>query len=361
MPIWTWGNTTRRGWARSWTGPGRRECPPLATSFWGRRPYAAHRERFDAGRRCFFFWACIPATRPRPAPGRGRHGAAFAAEARLRGVGEIGLDYYWDAATAERRSGFSGSSWNWPGGLGRPAVIHSREAEADTLAILDDMGFRDRRWCGTVSAAGRSLPGRSLARLASLDSRAGDVSEKRGPGPGGCGHGPVAGASGDGPPYLAPEPWRGKRNEPAFWPSPACAWPSCPAGAGRGLAADRRQRPKGVRAVGGRRLPKTPAEDSIGRQTATPGDAAHALHITTHGDIDQISSRSSLSREFVRKIYRHCWGKNNTPYFAATASGRALFRRAPGRQIRRGPGTAWNGWLSSPNSTTAPAPATSTA
>ena len=40
-----------------------------------------------------------------------------------------------------------------------------------------------------------------------------------------------------------------------------------------------------------------------------------ALTITAHGDIDQIVV-SSLARTFVQKIYRHCWGKNNTPYFA---------------------------------------------
>ncbi|MEL7640219.1 MAG: hypothetical protein AAGU21_11305 [Solidesulfovibrio sp.] len=73
-----------------------------------------------------------------------------------------------------------------------------------------------------------------------------------------------------------------------------------------------------------------------------------ALHITTHGDIDQIVV-SSLSREFVRKIYRHCWGKNNTPYFAGNCFRGVLYfdERLAGKYAED-LGLSWNGWLSVP-------------
>ncbi|WP_428560778.1 MAG: hypothetical protein ACP59X_17380 [Solidesulfovibrio sp. DCME] len=73
-----------------------------------------------------------------------------------------------------------------------------------------------------------------------------------------------------------------------------------------------------------------------------------ALHITTHGDIDQIVV-SSLSREFVRKIYRHCWGKNNTPYFAGNCFRGVLYfdERLAGKYAED-LGLSWNGWLSIP-------------
>ena len=73
-----------------------------------------------------------------------------------------------------------------------------------------------------------------------------------------------------------------------------------------------------------------------------------ALHITTHGDIDQIIA-TALSREFVRKIYRHCWGKNNTPYFAGNCFRGVLYfdERLAGKYAED-LGLAWNGWLSAP-------------
>lgn len=73
-----------------------------------------------------------------------------------------------------------------------------------------------------------------------------------------------------------------------------------------------------------------------------------ALHITTHGDIDQIIV-TSLTREFVRKIYRHCWGKNNTPYFAGNCFRGVLYfdERLAGKYAED-LGLSWGGWLSVP-------------
>ena len=73
-----------------------------------------------------------------------------------------------------------------------------------------------------------------------------------------------------------------------------------------------------------------------------------ALSITTQGDIDQIVV-SSLSRAFVQKIYRHCWGKNNTPYFAGNCfRGVLYFDERLAIKYADDVGFPWRGWLSSP-------------
>lgn len=71
-----------------------------------------------------------------------------------------------------------------------------------------------------------------------------------------------------------------------------------------------------------------------------------ALEITTHGDIDQIIV-TLLPRAFVQKIYRHCWGKNNTPYFAGNCfKGVLYFDERLAAKYAEDTGFAWRGWLS---------------
>jgi hypothetical protein len=70
-----------------------------------------------------------------------------------------------------------------------------------------------------------------------------------------------------------------------------------------------------------------------------------ALSITTFGDIDQIVI-SSLSRPFVRKIYRHCWGKNNTPYFAGNCfKGVLYFDERLAHKYAEDLDLPWSGWM----------------
>jgi TatD DNase family protein len=186
--------------------------------FLGPAAYAAHRERFDGRSEVFFLLGVQPCDAAKAGPGDvAAMAAAFAAEARLRGVGEIGLDYYWDAATAEAQKRLFREQLELARGLGRPAVIHSREAEADTLAILDDMGFRDRPLVWHCFGGGAELAGAIFSRGWHL-SIPGPVTYPKN----------VALARAvaamdlsrvlleTDAPYLAPEPWRGKRNEPAF-------------------------------------------------------------------------------------------------------------------------------------------------
>ena len=70
-----------------------------------------------------------------------------------------------------------------------------------------------------------------------------------------------------------------------------------------------------------------------------------ALTITAHGDIDQIVV-SSLARTFVQKIYRHCWGKNNTPYFAGNCfKGVLYFDERLAAKYAEDLGLTWQGWM----------------
>jgi len=138
---------------------------------------------------------------------------ALLASARAVAVGETGLDYFRNyAPPAEQRRLFDGQL-ALAAELGRPVVIHSREADADTLAAL--AGF-----AGTVVLHCFSSPGlleRALERRWYV-SFAGNVTYPRAEA--------LRQAAAVVPadrllaetdsPYLAPAPVRGERNEPAF-------------------------------------------------------------------------------------------------------------------------------------------------
>ena len=63
---------------------------------------------------------------------------------RIRAVGETGLDFYWKDVTPEEQERAFRRHLELARQTDLPPVIHCREAEARTLAVLDDMGFRDR-------------------------------------------------------------------------------------------------------------------------------------------------------------------------------------------------------------------------
>lgn len=135
------------------------------------------------------------------------------ADERAVAVGETGLDYFRDYADrGDQRRLFEGHV-RLAGELGLPLVIHTREADADTLAVL--AGFS-----GTVVLHCFSSPALLSPALergyylsfagnvtypnaAALREAAGDVPAER------------LLAETDSP-YLAPVPRRGARNEPAF-------------------------------------------------------------------------------------------------------------------------------------------------
>lgn len=186
--------------------------------FLGPAAYAANRALFADRPEVFFILGRHPCDAAKTDPGDvAAMEAAFRADANLRAVGEIGLDYYWDAATAEVQKRLFRDQLALARELDRPVVIHSRDAEADTLAILDDLGFSGRPLVWHCFGGDAALAREIMARGFHV-SVPGPVTYARNTALAQA----VAGLDPSrllletDAPYLTPEPWRGKRNEPAL-------------------------------------------------------------------------------------------------------------------------------------------------
>ena len=142
----------------------------------------------------------------------------FAAHPKCVGIGEAGLDYHYNYAPPEVAKGVFRGQIGLARELGLPLVIHTREAEDDTAAILkEEMGrgtFMALLHCFTSS---RALAETALDLGLSI-SFSGVVTFKKSD--------ELRAIARDVPldrilvetdaPYLAPVPHRGKRNEPAY-------------------------------------------------------------------------------------------------------------------------------------------------
>jgi TatD DNase family protein len=143
--------------------------------------------------------------------------AALARDIKVCAVGEIGLDYYWRPGYHEVPAEVQQESFRRMLSLARdtglPAVVHNREAHADTLAVL-------REFAG-VPVVMHAFSGDGAFATDCLDlgvtiSVAGPVTY---PGAGG-----LRDALAEVPldrlvvetdaPFLPPQPWRGKRSRP---------------------------------------------------------------------------------------------------------------------------------------------------
>jgi len=141
----------------------------------------------------------------------------FAATPAARAIGEIGLDYHYDFSPRDVQHAVFRAQIRLARELDRPVVIHTREADEDTLAILGEEGGAEVRGvlhCFTgndaladaglalgffVSLAGivtfpKAETLRRTARRVPLDRLLAETDS----------------------PFLAPVPHRGKRNEPAY-------------------------------------------------------------------------------------------------------------------------------------------------
>ena len=142
---------------------------------------------------------------------------AFTADTRLRAVGEIGLDYYYDFSPREDQQRWFRRQLSLARELDQRVVIHCRDAEDDCLATLDSMGFGGRPllwhcfglgpdWARLIVERGWhiSVPGTvTYSRSQELREAVKIIPADRLLLETDC-------------PYLSPEPWRGKRNEPAL-------------------------------------------------------------------------------------------------------------------------------------------------
>jgi TatD DNase family protein len=143
--------------------------------------------------------------------------AAFASNPRLRAIGEIGLDYHYDFSPREVQQAVFAEQVALARRIGRPIVIHTREAEDDTFDILERVGEGQVTGVFHCFTGDVAMARRALALGFSL-SFAGILTFPKGQN--------VRDAAAIVPddrllvetdsPYLAPVPHRGKRNEPAW-------------------------------------------------------------------------------------------------------------------------------------------------
>jgi TatD DNase family protein len=133
-----------------------------------------------------------------------------------RAIGEIGLDYHYDFSPRDVQQRVFRAQIRLARELGRPVVIHTRGADEDTLAILKEEGAADVRgvlhcFTGTPHLRDAGLQLGFYISLAGIVTfpKAGDLREtiRRVP--------LDRLLTETDSPFLAPVPFRGKRNEPA--------------------------------------------------------------------------------------------------------------------------------------------------
>jgi len=137
-----------------------------------------------------------------------------AAGSSLRAIGEIGLDYHYASETREAQLGLFGEQLELARAKDLPVVIHTREADDDTVALLKEIPSRGIIHCytGTPEYAKCFLDlGFSISFSGIVTFRAADnvrasaqvVPDDR-----------ILIETDS--PFLAPVPKRGQPNEPAF-------------------------------------------------------------------------------------------------------------------------------------------------
>ena len=166
---------------------------------------------------------------------------ALLAHPRAVAVGETGLDYFRDYAPHERAAALFDGQLALAAELGKPVVIHTRAADDDTLAALAGFDGTVVLHCFSSPAL---LAGGARARLVRLVRRQRHLPERVRP--------PRrrrAGVPADrllaetDSPYLAPQPVRGRPNEPAYVVHTLAALAEARGeDAGRARGADRRER-----------------------------------------------------------------------------------------------------------------------
>lgn len=190
----------------------------IGNVFLGSEAYERGRRLFDAYPQVFFLIGIHPNEALDCTEGElARLKEIARADARVKAIGEIGLDFFWEDCPPETQHRAFRAQIALARGLDLPLVIHSRDATEATLAVLEEEkldGYPLLWHCFGGDAAlaellirqGRhiSVPGpvgypanndlREACRRIPLDRLLLETDA----------------------PYLSPLEWRGKRNEPAF-------------------------------------------------------------------------------------------------------------------------------------------------
>jgi TatD DNase family protein len=141
----------------------------------------------------------------------------LAREGRLVAIGEIGLDFHYDHSPRPVQREAFRKQMRLAREVGLPVVVHTREADEETVAILEQEGAAETGGVIHCFTGGLELARRSLA-LGFCLSFSGIVAFPRAE--------VIQQVAREAPaervlvetdaPFLAPPPHRGRRNEPAF-------------------------------------------------------------------------------------------------------------------------------------------------
>ncbi len=141
---------------------------------------------------------------------------------RIVAVGEMGLDYHYSAETADMQKRLFDAQLSLSRDLLLPVVVHSREAQEDTLALLRTHVAQAQHSASRIGVlhcfTGDACFAQELVAMGFYVSFSGIVTFRNAD--------PLRAAAAVVPddrllietdtPFLAPVPMRGKRNEPAF-------------------------------------------------------------------------------------------------------------------------------------------------
>ena len=141
----------------------------------------------------------------------------LAREGRIVAIGEIGLDFHYDYSPRDTQREVFRRQLRLAREVGLPVVVHTREADGETAALLESEGAAQTGGVVHCFTGGPELARRALAlgfyvsfsgiatfpRSETIQQVAREVPEDR------------LLVETDAP-FLAPPPHRGKRNEPAF-------------------------------------------------------------------------------------------------------------------------------------------------
>ncbi len=165
---------------------------------------------------------CSVGVHPHEAGPEGQDGpqrlVALAAHPKVVGIGETGLDYYYEHSPREAQRQSFRAHLEAARHTGLPVIVHSRDAEEDTIAILEEEHAR-APFNGVIHCfTGGPALARAALGLGLYISVAGVVTFKNAEA--------LRRTLAEVPlerllvetdsPYLAPVPKRGKRNEPAY-------------------------------------------------------------------------------------------------------------------------------------------------
>ncbi len=146
---------------------------------------------------------------------------ALACMPRVVALGEMGLDYYRERTDPERQRELFRAQLDLAGELGLPVVVHNREADRDMAKILGEWSARlsPRHPRGVLHCFSGELPlMNDCVAVGFYLSFAGPITFRNA---GKAAETVIAAPKGrllleTDAPYLAPHPYRGRRNEPAF-------------------------------------------------------------------------------------------------------------------------------------------------